>query len=98
MEAGLHQKTGYDSHSLSRHFDVGDTIWLSIPTAGKLNPQLGRKMGIKSFVNVEITNGSRVRVVHINHIQHRHQPDAAETPPPNKVTEVSSGWNLSQKT
>ena len=64
----------------------------------KIESPFGRKMGIKSFVNVEITDGSRVRVVHINPIQHRHQPDAAETPPPNKVTEVSSGWNLSQKT
>ena len=27
VEAGLHQKTGYDSHSLSLHFDVGDMVW-----------------------------------------------------------------------
>ena len=25
--------------------------------------------------------------------EHRHQPDTAERPPPNKETEVSSGWN-----
>ena len=99
VDAGLHQKTGYDSHSLSQHFDVGDTIWLSIPTAGKLDPHWEGKrriQSIKSFVNVEITDGSRVRVVHINRIRHRHQPDTAETPPPNKETEVSSGWNPPQ--
>ena len=96
VEAGLHQKTGYDSHSLSWHFNVGDNVLLSIPTAGKLDPRWEGKWRIKrikSPVNVEITDGSRVRVVHINCIQHRLRPDDTEVSPHNKETGVPSSWN-----
>ena len=99
MEAGLHQKTGYDSHSLSRHLNVGDKVCLSIPTAGKLDPRWEGKWRIKrikSPVNVEGTDESRVRVVHINRIQHRLQPDDTEVSPHSKEIEVPSSWNPSQ--
>ena len=90
------RRHGYD---MSQHFDVGDTIWLSIPTAGKLDPHWEGKwriQSIKSPVNVKVTDRRIVRNVHVNHIQHQHQPDTAVTPPLNKETEVSSGWNPPQ--
>ena len=37
-EAAHHQKAQYDHHVHERSFKVGDSVWLSIPTAGKLEP------------------------------------------------------------
>ena len=37
--AAQHQKTAYDQHSKIRKFQVGQTVWLSVPTAGKLDPK-----------------------------------------------------------
>ena len=33
------QKENYDHHATERSFSAGDTVWLSIPTAGKLASQ-----------------------------------------------------------
>ena len=38
-QAANRQKVTYDHHSTSRTFKEGDTVWLSIPTAGKLDPR-----------------------------------------------------------
>ena len=35
-EAAAHQKMMYDKHSTYRYFDM---VWLSVPTAGKLDPR-----------------------------------------------------------
>ena len=40
-QAANRQKVTYDHHSTSRTFKKGDTVWLSIPTAGKL---MGREV------------------------------------------------------
>ena len=37
--AAQHQKTAYDQHSKVRKFQVGQPVWLSVPTAGKLDPR-----------------------------------------------------------
>ena len=76
-QAAHRQKTAYDQHSTSRSFRAGDPVWLSIPTAGKLDPRWeGRWIvkNIKSPVNVEIADGERSKVVHVNRLHLRVQP------------------------
>ena len=81
VQASTRQKIGYDRHIRpSRQFKIGDPVWLSIPTAGKLSPRWEgnwRISSVKSPVTMEIMDGKRSRVVHINH---RVQPDTAATP------------------
>ena len=70
-QAASKQKATYDKHSTSRLFRVGDTVWLSIPTAGKLDPRWeGRWVvkSVKSPLNMEITDGTRTKVVHVNRL------------------------------
>lgn len=60
VEASAHQKTGYDKHSINRSFKVGESVWLSVPTAGKLDPRWEGKwkaVAVKSPVTVEICDG-----------------------------------------
>ena len=76
-EAAAHQKTIYDKHSTHRYFDVGDMVWLSVPTAGKLDPRWEgnwKISAVKSPVTMEITDGRRKKVVHVNRLHHRVQP------------------------
>ena len=77
-------EANYDRHTRpSRQFKIGDPVWLSIPTAGKLNPRWEgnwRFSSVKSPVTMEIMDGKRSRVVHINRLHHRVQPDTAATP------------------
>ena len=52
---------------------VGDPMWLSVPTAGKLSPRWEGKWTVKtvlSQINMEITDGRQNKVAHINHLQH----------------------------
>ena len=75
------QKLHYDKSSTSRSFTTQELVWLSIPTAGKLQPRWEGKWKViqmKSPVTVKITDGRRIRVVHINRVRHRNQP--VETP------------------
>ena len=75
------QKAVYDQHSSEPHFAVGDPVWLSIPTAGKLDPRWEGRwsiMSIKSPVNMEISDGKRIKVVHSNRLRHRIQPDPSD--------------------
>ena len=37
--AAHHQKLAYDQYLLPTVYSVGDLVWLSIPTAGKLDPR-----------------------------------------------------------
>ena len=76
------QKSAYDRHSTSPRFAIGDTVWLSIPTAGKLDPRWEGGwivQSIKSPVNVQISNGNRSKIVHTNRLQHRTQPNLVDT-------------------
>ena len=59
-----------------RTFKAGDLVWLSIPMAGKLDPRWegGWKVkACKSPVNMEVSDGTRNRVVHVNRLRHRIQ-------------------------
>ena len=39
VDAARHQKQEYDKYIRIRTFKAGDLVWLSIPTAGKLDPR-----------------------------------------------------------
>lgn len=47
-EAATRQKAQFDKHSKERSFMVGDPVWVSIPTAGKLDPRWEGNWTIKS--------------------------------------------------
>ena len=71
--AAHHQKLAYDQHSLPTIYSVGDLVWLSIPTARKLDPRWEGRWKIKlikSPVNKEIKDGLQTKIVHINRSRH----------------------------
>ena len=75
--AAQQQKNHYNKNSVSRTFSVGEPIWLSIPTAHKLQPRWEGKWTVEEImgpVNLKITDGKRTKVVHMNRVQHRVQP------------------------
>ena len=39
IDATRHQQQSYNRHVQQRSFKLGDTVWLDIPTAGKLDPK-----------------------------------------------------------
>ena len=81
VEAAQHQKSTYDRRATLRSMAAGDSVWLSIPTAGKLEPKWEggwRISSVKSPVTMEITDGERTKVVHINRLRRRIQPMSRE--------------------
>ena len=78
LAAAAHsQKQAYDQHTATPSFTAGDTVWLSIPTAGKLDPKWEGEWVIKSVkspINMEIDNGRNTKVVHTNRLRHRNVP------------------------
>ena len=91
VTSSANQKLSYDRKSQPRSFHVNDDVWLSIPTAGKLDPKWDGKWKItslKSPTTVEISNGKQHKVVHVNRLQHRVQPmEATFNSPP-----ISQPW------
>ena len=84
--AAQQQKSHYNKSSVTRTFSVSDPIWLSIPTARKLQPRWEGKWTVQEIrgpVNLKITDGKRTKVVHINRVHHRVQPQqyTEEVPP-----------------
>ena len=78
------QKKYYNSSSKERSFQAGDLVWLSDPTAKKLDPRWTggwRVTKLKGPVMVEITNSQQARVVHINQLRRRIQPNHQPTVP-----------------
>ena len=76
-ESASRQKVDYDRHSAERQFKSGDLVWLSVPTAGKLDPRSEGNWTVrstKSSVTVEITDGERTKVVHTNRLHRRTLP------------------------
>ena len=75
----------YDQHTTQPAFIVGSPVWLSIPTAGKLDPRWKRDWVIKSMkssITAEICDSKCTRVVHTNRLQHCYLPgqrDCAES-------------------
>ena len=96
VEAAEHQKSAYDCYSTSRVFQPGNLVWLSVPTAGKLDPRWEGKWivkSVKSVVNVEISDGNRTRIVHVNRLRHRLQPCLSEV---KDKAHMPCTWNPSQ--
>ena len=63
------QKLHYDQLTKQPAFAVGNPVWLSIPTAGKLDPRWKGEWVIKvmkSPITAEICDGKCTRVVHTN--------------------------------
>ena len=82
--AAEHQKSHYDENTVTRNFCIGDTVWLSRPTAGKLDPHWEGGWKVKrvlSPLTVEITDGQKIKCVHINRLHHRLQPDLESSVP-----------------
>ena len=86
-QAAQKQKSTYDHNAVQRSFTVGEQVWLSSPTAGKLDPKWEGKWRIQSIqgpTTYTITDGDMTRTVHINRLRRRIQPiplsqDAAES-------------------
>ena len=67
---------------VTRHFTVGDHVWLSVPTARKLDPCWDVKWtitAVKGPLVMEISNGTTSKVVHVNRLCHRLQPSPSDT-------------------
>ncbi|KAL5509727.1 hypothetical protein EMCRGX_G005145 [Ephydatia muelleri] len=97
VDAARHQKQEYDKHMGIRTFKAGDLVWLSIPTAGKLDPRWegGWKVkACKSPVNMEVSDGTRNQVVHVNRLRHRIQMAKGEE---RIMTSLFNQRNLSNK-
>jgi len=60
------QKHHYDEHFLSRTFDVGDPVRLSVPAAGKLDPRQEEKwttQSVKTPITYTIHDGRKTRTI-----------------------------------
>jgi len=71
------QKCHYDQHAKEHTFIPGDPVWLSIPTAGKLDPMWEGEWVIKPIkgpITVEIGCGKWTKVVHINRLSYHYIP------------------------
>ena len=83
-QAGARQKHAFDQGCQPRSFELGEPVWLSIPTAGKLSPRWEGGWMIqtqKGPSTYGITDGSREKVVHINRLQRRVQPSKSPAKP-----------------
>ena len=91
--AACSQKFHYDQRTKQPTFAAGNPVWLSVPTAGKLDARWEGEWVIKSMkspITAEICDGRRTRVVHTNRLQHRYIPgqhDTAELDDTNKRLE-----------
>ena len=77
-EAACRQKSHYNKTFSERHFVASDIVWLSIPTAGKLDRHWDGRWHIKlvkSPLTVEITDGEKTKIVHVNRVRHRQVPN-----------------------
>ena len=70
------QKAFYDSTTKGRTFNVGEAVWLHVPTASKLDARWEGGWTVKEVLSpvnvaVEHTTTARTRVVHVNRHQQR---------------------------
>ena len=75
------QKCHYDQRAKEHTFIPGDSVWLTIPTARKLDPKWEGEWVIKAMkgpVTVEICSGKQTKVVHINRLRHRYVPGSQD--------------------
>ncbi|KAL5491894.1 hypothetical protein EMCRGX_G017263 [Ephydatia muelleri] len=93
----FHQQEAYDKtyKARGRKFKIGEAVWLSIPTAGKLQSRcegMWIVKAIKSEVNLEISDGVRTKVVHVNRIRHRLQPQPGDDASPADDSKGHNSW------
>ena len=94
-QAACSQKSYYDRHTKQSTFAPGDLVWLSIPTAGKLDPRWEGEWvveSVKSPVTMEIYDGKRSKVVHINRLQHRCVPGRRDVAVSDKCDSHRLDW------
>ena len=92
--AAQKQKQHYDQHTKTPSFQVGDPVWLSVPTAGKLDARLEGEWVVKSVkspTTVQIANSRTIKVVHMNRLQHRNILSAT-TQQESQTSKESSQW------
>jgi len=73
------QQHGYNRLTELQQFTLGDLVWLSVLTAGKLTAHWEGQWKVdevKNSVNVKISNDSHV--VHVNRFRHRIPPSSDE--------------------
>ena len=90
------QANQYDKTARMRTFKVGDRVWLSVPTAGKLEPKWEGEWTIaskKNAVNYEISDGVRNRIVHVNRLKQRIQPNVQRLHLQQDNQPVCQQWN-----
>ena len=91
VQASNKQKHYFDEHTSLRNFKQGDPVWLSIPTAGKLDARWEGEWSVKSVMSpttYTISDGNRSRTVHINRLRPRLQASNTSTltaPPQQEV-------------
>lgn len=76
MKVADWQKSNYDKQSLVPSFTMNDKVWLSVPTAGKLQPSCdgGWKVtSVKSSVTFGISNGRKSKMVTVTDYIHQFQ-------------------------
>ena len=76
VEAAEIQKQGYDMQSKEQTFIIGDQVWLSCPTAGKLDNRWEAGWEVTEMkgpvtICVKHNDGRRFRTVHVNRLRHR---------------------------
>ena len=76
-------------------------VWLSIPTAGKLDPHWEGRWSAKSVktpLTVEITDGVRTKIVHVNRIRQRVVLNSIKVEEPSRrvLQEPHQNWEAPQ--
>ena len=103
-QSAAQQSQQYNQKASQRAFQVGTPVWLTVPTAGKLQPRWEGNWIVKSVIspsNLEITDGKRERVVHVNRVRRRIQPGLQDECPSsgnqgNKLTSILEEWEEPQ--
>ena len=81
-QAAASQKSSYDQHTRLPFFKQGQSVWLSVPTAGKLDPKWEGEWAVKSVkspVSIEIYDGKHTKIVHVNRLRHHCVPGLKNT-------------------
>lgn len=71
IDAAHHQQRSYNQRVQQRSFQVGDTVWLDLPTADKLDPKWEGGWIVKAVqgqTTYVIKDGRKDRTVHINRL------------------------------
>ena len=76
-EAAHKQKLYYDQHTTSHSFKPGNSVWLTSPTTGKLDPKWEgdwEVLTVNGSTTYTISDGKRTKTVHVNRLRSRIQP------------------------